>query len=445
MKVTGILGARGIFPLCAAIVFSACITSCNKSIDDISEVPEQVTPKKTVGVVTRSTSAIEYPITLYAFNATGNLAQSVTAEGEEDALEMELAVGSYHLVAMAGTSGLDEVDSPAANASIGVPEDGLIGSAVQMGSADINVASEDVNVNIVMSYQVAQVNVELQDIPADVEEVSITLSSIYTDETFYGTMSRGKAITIPLEKEPNTEGTWYAPTVYTLPGSSTQLTLSISMDNETYGYTHSSNLKAATPYTLIGSFKDGFKLTGTVTAAGWNTAEEIAFTFGINPGDDTPIINPAPDGSYNVEEIPSIKTIWNGHFVAKVTNKGDTSAELLLMSLNEWDATNADASTVASSAVNSYTEDDMRNWRIPTSEELISIFPTFSTSNEIDKVNKALVNEGQGVKLTNSEPYLCNEAMQYVLLSSNPMAMSLVASQDYHLRLVKTVTVVKSE
>lgn len=446
------------------IMLSTSIISCDKSIDEVPEGME-LAPKKKVGVVTRSASTIEYPITLYAFNAAGNLVQSVTAEEEEDALEMELAVGSYHLVAMAGTSGLDEVESPAIDSSIGIPEEGIIKSAVQMGHADIDIPSTElasgIEITLTLKYQVAQVYVELQDIPIDVNAASVTLSSVYSDKTFRGALSGSKTVTIPLIKKSETDNTtWCSTTLYTLPGlEDTPLTLNINLTNDTktkvYSYTHDSNLQAATPYNLVGSFKNGFNLTGTITAEGWNETENITFTFGMGAGEDnpaTPDITPEDtpsdtpdDGPISVTEIPEVKTIWDGHFVANVTNNDDGSADLLLMSLAEWDIAREDIESEAVSHTNSFVENAMNDWRIPTSEELIDIFPTFATSSEIEKVNRVLVNEGKGVKLTNSAPYLCNEATQYVLLSSSPMAMNLVSSQNYHLRLVKTVTVVISE
>lgn len=459
MKTKNLLSVLAIMALCFNVA------SCSKPIEETPEEMEQA-PKKAVSITTRSTSTIEYPITLYAFNTSGTLVESITAEDAEDDLEMRLAVGQYHLVAMAGMSGLNEVTTPMLDASIGIPDNGIIASAVQMGQADINMASTeleaDIEITITLTYQVAQVYVELHDIPTDVISASITLSSLYADETFHGTKSGSKAVTIPLNRKSETENTtWCSNIVYTLPGcENIPLTLNINLSNneksKIYSYSHNTNLQEATPYNLIGSFKNGFNLTGTITAEGWNEPENITFTFGMESGEDTPEQTPEdtpenepndkPDnGPISVSEIPEAKTLWNGHFVAKVTNNGDGNAELLLMSLEEWDIAGVDASTEPISHAESYVENDMSNWCIPTSQELIAIFPTFATSSAIENVNKTLVNEGKGTKLTNASSYLCDEATKYVLLSANPIAINIIDSQNYHLRLVKTVTVVKSE
>lgn len=428
-----------IFRACALVVLSACIASCSKSTDELTDQ----TVRKTVEVVTRSTTNIDYPLTLHAFHAeSGRLAKSVIAYDADDILELPLALGGYHLIALAGTDGLTATTPSSIDNSIGIPNNGLISSAIQMGRATIEVASADVEVNLAMAYQVAQLDVELQDIPSDVTEVSITLASLYGDETFRGTLSGSKAVSIPLSKQADGT-TWKSNTIYTLPGSSTQLTLSISLTSsditKTYGYTHTTNLKAGTPYALVGSFKDGFNLTGTVTPAGWNAAENITFTFGVESGE-----NNSTD-LFIEAAIPSARSIWNGHFVASVRNNTETSAEVLLISLEEWESTGANATSVASAAMNDYKEGNVANWRIPTSKEMLEdIIPILSMSDNIDFTNPLLTQAG-GTKLANGQKYLCDGATQSVQMGSATAASDLSASASYRLRLVKTVIVKTQE
>lgn len=454
--------APNFIPALVAIAILGSFASCSNYI---SEIPEQSSQEvKKVSVATRSTSDIIYPLTLYAFYAkSGFLAKCVTIQDESEALEFPLAVGSYHLVALAGSNDLDIGASPSVDESIGVPDDGIMNTAVQMGHADISVVDENVQVNMVMSLQVAEVNIELQDIPSDVTEVSVSFSSLYTGETFRGSLNGTAPVVLQLTK--HTDGTtWSHERFYTLPGNSTQLTLSISMTSEsgveTYGYTHISNLKSATPYQFVGSFIEGFNLTGIITCEGWNELESIAFTFGLGAdnledpadgeagnedtgesGDDTLEDDVNTDGTYSVTEIPSVKSIWNGHFVAAVQSgtNGD-EAELLLLSLNEWSATGDEASSVASDAVADYTEDGLGDWRVPTSAELLGIIPSLSMSGNIDGTNAALINAG-GTKLSNGKSYLCDDAAKFLNMGSTSAAVNIATSGDYLLRLVKSVSV----
>lgn len=443
-----------IFAKAAVVSFLA---GCSNPISEM-EQPSDTTPRM-VGITTRSTADISYPMTLYAFySKSGALAGTTTAFSADDILTLPLRLGSYHLVAMAGTEGLEKVTSPTADQSIGVPEEGYINSAVQIGRADITVQDKDISADLKMSYQVAQIDIELHDIPTDVTAVNVSLSSLYSDMTFRGNLSGEQTISIPLEKVEGEDDTWESNTIYTLKGSSTQLTLSISMTNETstktYGYTHTNNLEAGTPYTFIGSYIEGFYLTGSVTSAGWNEPQNINFTFGVgadagkdNGGDDDDdnsnqvvIDDDLPDdtdGNYWVTTIPEAISIWNGHFVGVVTTSNDTEATVLLMSLEEWETTATNAATVW----DGYSEGNIGNWRIPTSEEMITIASWGKTenSNTLDKANGKLTNEGGGTKLTNGAYYLCDDGAKIVKFSESKA--SNAGSDTYRLRLVKSITV----
>lgn len=455
-----------IFAKAAVVSFLA---GCSNPISEM-EQPSDTTPRM-VGITTRSTADISYPMTLYAFySRSGALAGTTTAFSADDILTLPLRLGSYHLVAMAGTEGLEKVTSPTADQSIGVPEEGYINSAVQIGRADITVQDKDISADLKMSYQVAQIDIELHDIPTDVTAVNVSLSSLYSDMTFRGNLSGKQTISIPLEKVEGEDDTWKSNTIYTLKGSSTQLTLSISMTNETstktYGYTHTNNLEAGTPYTFIGSYIEGFYLTGSVTSAGWNEPQKINFTFGVGAGanedneenneednenegnndgtnnsqgtkdDDLP---DDTDANYWVTTIPEAISIWNGHFVGAVTKSSDnTSAELMLISLQEWGTTAANAATVW----NGYAEDNIGDWRIPTSEEMITI-ASWGKSNgnesKLTTVNSKL-RSAAGNELANSQNYLCEDGEKYVQIS-NDKVQTTASDVTYRLRLVRTITV----
>lgn len=452
----------------ATVAILSFLTGCSSPINEI-EHPSDTTPC-IVGITTRATADINYPVTLYAFNAkTGVLAGKVTAESEGKTLTMSLKAGKYHLVALAGAQGLETTDSPTSDSSIGIPSNGLITSAVQMGGADIEVDNTDLTVELNMSYQVAKIDIELHDIPTDITAVNVSLSSLYSDMTFRDNLSDEQTISIPLEKVEGEDDTWKSCTVYTLKGSSTQLTLSISMSNETstkiYGYTHTNNLESGTPYTFIGSYIEGFYLTGTVTSKGWNKPQNINFTFGIGAGtnednedngednedegnnDDTnnsqgikdDDLPDDTDASYWVTTIPEAISIWNGHFVGVATKSSDnTSADLLLISLQEWETTAANATT----AWSGYSEGNIESWRIPTSEEMITI-ASWGKSNgnesKLTTVNGKLRNIG-GDGLTNSKNYLCGDGDKYVQIS-NDKVQTAASDVTYRLRLVKSITV----
>lgn len=443
--------------ICSVILWILFVVAgCSKSSLNEDELIDCISSNVTITTRSTGDAAIEYPVTLYAFSADNTIAASAVANNADDKLSMNMVAGSYRLIAVAGTDGLDIPEEPTANSNIGIPGSGIMTEALQRGAVDITVSDKDVTADISLAYQVAQINLELHDIPTDITKVSVTFSTIYSQESFNGDYSGSKAVTASLTKT-ETEGVWKAETFYVLPGSGSQLTLSIAMtDTEgtmNYGYTHTSTLKVATPYQLTGSYLEGFEVSGNISAEGWAETETINFTFGLDGGtpsegdndenEDSEDNNEETndDGEILVNEIPSIKTIWNNHLVILKPTADATQAELVLMSLQEWQVQPAEASSIAEN----YTENEIDGWRIPTDDEMIKISQLVYGTTSLTNVNSLITGIG-GDNLVSLGYYLCSDAERIVLMGvSNPTSMSSTSTNTYYLRLVKTITVRKSE
>lgn len=435
--------------------------SCSNALDEDLEVVQG--NQRTAYITTRSGAvSLDYPLTLYAFRTSdGSLIQSFTATSAEDDPQVILTEGSYKLVAMAGYGDLLLPEIPSLQASMGIPDNGIMNEALQVGRANVIIGKQDAEVEINMSYQVAQVNLSLQDIPEDVTAVSVSLSTMYKDLTFDGTLSNNQTVTLDLVKQGG--GIWSAPVAYVLPGQSTQLTLSINMTDatstKTYGYTHTTNLKAGTPYAMTGSYKGTFTVGGIISGAGWASTENIGFTFGPGAGEDNTDseitedpedtgddnsentetgnenVSDETDGTYTVTSLPQVKSIWEGHFIAQKVSADATSAELLLLSLEEWEIKNAEVAGIAET----YTENGMSDWRIATETEMSTLSNKLGNAAVINSVNNTLISAG-GETLTSSGEYLCADAAKYVKMG-NTNVMSTQPTDTYKLRLVKTVHV----
>lgn len=455
-----------LFLLLSSIVISY---SCSNELEDVGSTSAE---GRMVTITTRSTTAaeIEYPITLYAFrNSDGKFFKSVTINSSSD-VQMLLPEGGYKIVAMAGISGLTLPTNPLLTTDIGVPDVGLIDSPLQIGRVDVLVNNVATNVDINMAYQVARVNLSLTDIPENITSVSVSFSSMYESLTFNGTLSGSKTITMDLVNQ--NDGTWYAPVAYMLPGQTTQLTLSISMTDETstntYGYTHTTNLKAGTPYELVGSYKGEFIVSGTITSEGWASTESIGFNFGPGAEEDNTgsgntggsddnggagnegeggeggNSDTSLDKIYEVDAIPNRWAKWEGHFVVGVTytSSDNASADLLLMSLQEWTG-GLEVLRGNITYEEGATENNIqKEWHIPSKDELKRISIGISPQN-LTSINTILANLG-GVALTSSGKYICEDQSLYVIMvgdSTYPISNSNLNNTDYRLRLVKTVKV----
>ena len=446
--------------LCASVMVAA-MWACSSTVNEEMETMQGET--RTAKVRTHSGDAtLHYPLTLYAFNnVNGNLVTSYIAESENDNPQVVLSEGNYKLIAMAGTGSLNLPIQPTLQSGVGIPTHGTMMEALQVGRADVTIGKQDAEVEISMSYQVAQVDLTLKDIPNDVTDVNVSFSTLYADLTFDGTTGGTKTVTLNLTEDDSEAGTWTAPTTYVMPGQSTQLTLTISLTNATtskvYGYTHSANLKAGTPYALTGSYKGMFTVSGIVSSAGWAASENIGFTFGPgvseegetentpeqgeleNNDEENNDENPTENGSYTVDALPNAKQIWNGHYVVAKVTADAASAELLLMSLKEFETTTINATTIASS----YTESDMTDWRIPTEAGLKNISKTVGSTYQIATTNSTLTAAG-GDALSSTQNYLCEDATKRIVMGTDT-SLSTNTNDTYRLRLVKTVHVTLSK
>ena len=461
MKTKNLLSVLAIMALCLHVA------SCSKPIEETPEEMEQA-PKKAVSITTRSVSnaTIEYPITLYAFNANGTLAASVVANSAEDGLDLELGAGSYKLVAIAGTDGLTLLESPTASSVISIPETGILGSPLQMGTAEVNITAEELttslqyekNVDITLAYQVAKTSIKLTQIPQDATGVKVTLSPLYSNETFLGAFSGEKDVELTLSKEEGTTGTWQSPTVYTLPSIEGEtFTITISITNGTisksYDYEYATGLETENEYNFIGSYQNSLHLTGTITAAGWKTPQTVDFNFGFGDENEngsetpTPETPDAPESNepstpeleeevFSVEEIPTAMSAWEGHFVARVVNVEDKEwYSLLLLSIRDTNTMKTTKDGL-SQVINEFNEKGLDDWRLPTKEEM-EYFKAYRT-----EIDNAIYDKSTfcGDKW-NDIAYFCGDGTTYYNMSDGNDGET--STSVFRYRLVKTVKVKK--
>ena len=464
------------------------ISSCVNSIDDDDDDDADASVSS-LHITTRGATGgadLSYPITLYAFDSgTSQLAAKITLQNTDDNSTLVLPTGNYHLVALCGTGEctLPE-DAITPQSAITLPANGYTTqAALQMGSADVTVNAGDAAAEINLTYRMARIDLALTGLPKETTGASVSLSALHGTMNLSGTYGEaGKTVTVACQKQEN--GSWKVPAIYTLPGSGSNLTLSIALTkaggsgNETtttYGYTSTKMLQVGTPYLLTGSYKEGFSINGSFTAEGWKASENIGFNFGENNGESSGDSGSGDagdgsgsggnsgsdneanaDGSYNVTAVPAVRSLWNGHFVVAVQNAKVTGADLLLLSLKEWKdvasanySENVSRQTEASEFVAAYTEGKMTGWGIPTDDERKLIQKACGGSS-LTAANNLLTAAG-GDALTGDGKdshkvavrYLFNEAeSSYNLVSTSGGSSQGGTTRTYYLRAVKTVKVV---
>ena len=429
------MNKKNIFAVALAIaaLLPVCI-SCSEHADE--ETPMNETKKQTVSIQTRTadgTPAIDWPLTLYAFNSSGNLVTSTTANDDNDATKLTLGKGGYTLVALAGTTSLTLPETPTLNTDIGIPNDGILTKAPQMSTTQITVASDNMECPMTLSYPVAKISLTLSDMPTRTQTITATLSNLYGSIAFDGTKSGTSSPTLTLTKQ--RDDSWTSSTLHVLP-SSGPLTLNIQTDDESFSIRTNAELEAGKSYNLKGQYKGEVEISVSLTTLGWTEGNDIDFEL---KDEDTNNDNETPDNTLIVSAIPEAMTLCNGHFVAAVTGKTGTSATLLLMSLDEWECIPNTASTF----ITPYTEAGLTGWRIPTADEMKEIATTAGAQQNIANVI-SLLTEANGKALTASKLYLCEEGTKTYIMGASDSANAADADSQtsYKLRAVKTVTAI---
>lgn len=415
-----------------------------------------------LSVLTRSVTkgAIEYPLKIYAFDGNGVCKVSKIVETESDKVDIGLPPGTYRITAVAGYSGWEMPSKDNQNSKISSLEGNYSLSPLAMGHADVVVSGAS-TATLQVSMEVACVEIVLNGLSDDVTEVYVSLARQYGNISFDGTLSEASNTVVDCSKEGDS---WTTGKIYVLPGSleSTVLSISVVDDSgtQTFGYTYNSSLKAGVPYVLNGSFSTGFSFSGVIESVGWENEVVLDFSFGPGINETSESIETGNDNNQNNEEkeqvstLPEAGSIWNGHVVANVSNATSAEADLLLLSLEEWNKVSSANSTTnardAGDIASAYFEFGMTDWRIPTKEEA-TLIKNLYFGNNIDYIN-AVLQEAEGDIMTKVEDngsnarYLCEDAYYTYALGVTNAGNSLSitqagASTKYRLRLVKTVRV----
>ena len=428
--------------------------SCEKSELQMSVEDGQSQKPSLVNVLTRSVGGnpLDYPVSVYAFAPDGSLSDSQIITSEGSSLSLNLSSGqNYHLTAISAT-GNDYIieDVTSMSSAISMKSDNAVaGTALQTGFAEITPSDGNCTTSIQMNYCVASIDVALSHLPNSCTSVRLGISSVSKGITLGGDKLESTTAMIECHQE---DGVWKSARSYLFPSDDDQIIFTIAysngVDEHSCTVTYNGKLQPGTPYNLNGNFTDGtINVTGDITAAEWSDVCDLNFTFGPN-------INPVitDDGSESdnktlyVSEIPAVGSVWEGHVVAISSNVTDKSAELTLLSLEDWSdmtsATNATTPDMAKNAAAGYEEYGLKDWRIPTEEEGRALYSAYNSSTSISEA----IGQAGGKPIVIQENsknvrYLCSEAVKTFSFSVNSVTDAGATTKNYHLRLVRTVQV----
>jgi len=393
------------------------LTACEKGlVEDIADVSatSQVT-NSVLQVRTRAggsvadAATVSYPVTVYVFQCDECRAvQTIGDEGQ--VLNIPLVEGTYSVFAIGGAS-VDDYVLPDAS-------DALTSSAIALREGhehgDLMVASATAalvdggtnTVTLGMKRKTMLIqDVTIKKIPTAATAVSVTIAPLWQSLTVSGTYSTtNSSSTIALTKQEDGRTWQNAASAYLLPPSSQPASVSVNITiggmTKTYTYSCSDQLEAGYKINIDGTYTEavGVNLTGTITGATWLGERTISFEFDENGSTAADDGNGGDNGNNdtpgNAEGFPAVGSFYQGCYVLKsiVADDGQ-SAELTLLSPNETTIGKAynDASFIGHPEVLEALIDEklaeadvdgISDWRLPTYNELNSIYASLDAINE---------------------------------------------------------------
>lgn len=452
-------------------IIMACFAfSCQQLPEDSEWVPDEADRTLKVKVRSGSEDKIVYPLYLYAFTDKGKLVASQTIENKEKEMSLPLSKGEFQVVAVSGISEdyslpdnpeLDDVITLSATDGADTP---LLVGRVGVDLEDVFEASADIK----MMYVVSALNVRLKDVPSNVTDVQLSLSPLYSSLSMGGEYGdEGEAQKIKVDCSLVSEGVWAAETSYIFPGSSSKIVFSIYFKTDdgtevTYGYTADKIPEANYAYNVIGSYAGGVIVGGDFDVEDWQGSIDVEFDFGgeMLPDDEEDEDDDKDEGGtgdddeeegtdeqpeVKLEGVPEVGTIWNDMIVVDMGEADDTGVDLLLMSLDEWDAYVSDAESVE----DGYSVNGITGWRLPTHDEAAMLRARFCGNNlrELNELIAEYDPELYGLANGDDERYLCLKDGAYYTFRFVAGTSTTKAGEKrtYYVRLVKSYRYVPEE
>lgn len=423
----------------ALILFTFYSTACQKLADDGEEEDDSSAGGVALKVTPRAenTTQIKYPVHLYAFTEDGNCVTEKEITSGEQPMELNLSKGKYSILAISGaTADYAFPKTPLLSDVINMKKGNYAKNSLMMGKANVTLGNKGANVNLQLTYMVASVDITLQNVPADVSSVKVSMASLYASMSFEGEYSDGDGeLVVDCRKE--SMGVWVAGPLYVFPGSGTKTSFSVALESDegtrTFGYTYKGIPQANHPFNVMGSYNGDLAVSGNLLPNKWETPIEVEFDFGSgeNTGDDSGD-NEDPD----VSNIPSIGSIWKGCIVADVSELGNGGVDLLLMSLEEWTGTIYEVEDL----IQNYTVNNIGDWRLPVEMEAKLLKSLFS-GNELELLNDKIIAEGYlNIDDGSDARYLCYKdgvPYSFQFIAGSRVTKAGTAKQ-YFIRAVKT-------
>ena len=391
------------------------LTACEKGlVEDIADVGSGQVKNSVLQVRTRSggmagsEATVAYPVTVYVFQDEDCRAEQTIGD-EGQMLNIPLVEGAYSVFAIGGASVDDYVlpdASDALTSSAIALREGHEHSDLMAASATVTLIDGGTNtVTLGMTRKTMLIQeVTIKKIPTAATAVSVTIAPLWQSLTVSGTYSTTNgSSTIALTRQEDGRTWQNAASAYLLPPSSQPASVSVNITiggmTKTYTYSCSDQLEAGYKINIDGTYTEavGVNLTGTITGSTWLGERTISFKFDENGSSAADDGNGGDNGNNdtpgNAEGFPAVGSTYRCYVLKSIVADDGQSAELTLLSPNETTIGKAynDASFIGHPEVLEALIDEklaeadvdgISDWRLPTYNELNSIYVSLDAINE---------------------------------------------------------------
>ena len=446
------------FPI-LAIVLSACSNYLAEDEDldaDISEASNN-TIQMTVKVRSATEETVNYPVSVYIFNQTGNqIGHHEITEAKQN-LDIKLAKGTYKLASFTGLNpNLYKIpEQPTYESSIETDKGKPCPTPIQFGHISFDLQKK-LNLSIHLNYIVSSLEFIFQNIPEDATSVEVGISPTSATFSMAGEYSNDKYMCKTICKHANQE--WTAGPVYILPSNQSKITLTLLVERpsggESLSYTYESDFDAAQPYRFTGRYNDGISLGGAFEVIGWKPSIDVEFDLGEggnnegnddnqgggsdkspgDPSDNKP--TPSSSSILYCNKLPQAGDFFEDHYVWKSELRTGKEASAVLISKQQWFNILA---VDGPEYLEQCRELNLNQWRVFTKEEAKEFYAEFNDG--ISKLNGLLSQHDQDeFYFYNKERYLCNDCTSTFCVSGSNRITAAGAKQTYYMRAIKDVT-----
>lgn len=363
-----------------------------------------------------------YPIHVYIMDSDGDCCDLQKIRSANQDLEFTLKSGVYSIYAVAGAANYDlPTQSEAKSTTLIQLSNGKKPSDLRLGLAQVSLTkNERTTQTVELSRRTFQLqSIRLEHIPSDVIAVKLRIQPLYKNLLLNGNSKNGSTShAFSLQKQSD-GSTWVNETSeYLFESSSNETTLKVMLvradSTTTYTYKCTGELQASYRVNITGTFAENgaTDFNGTVKSSNWAETPKESFNFG-----STNHIRTITESNEDVTEelfgnAPERGTLYNGCFVLRTQNVGDTTVVTLLtpdeVSGIEVKKSN-NATEVAKSikentkaALNKLRVTGITGWRLPTLEEMQYVEKHL---DEINEFIKHINNSGGDIELIDRDFY----------------------------------------